>query len=321
MQKSAEVLVEITRADLIESQHSGHAVILNEDGSIDKTIGDPFAPYFPRSAIKLAQATAALESGAKLADEALSISCASHSGEEIHRSLVKKMLSEIDLDETFLQCPPDYPFGAEAKIDYIAKGLKPESITMNCSGKHAGMLNACVQNNWNVKTYLEMNHPLQKNIHATIENLAEEKIFKSTFDGCGAPLHAISLVGLAKIAHNAVKALPSDPQRKVVDAARNFPIINSGNNRDVAKFMQSVPGFFTKEGAEGVHVGALADGRSFAVKFEDGSMRPRPSFVVEVLKYWGIEENILNKLSELAQSDVLGGGKPVGFMRALPIER
>ena len=140
-------------------------------------------------------------------------------------------------------------------------------------------------------------------------------------DGCGAPLHAVSLIALAKIAQNAVSSDPNTDQRKVVDAARKFPIYNSGNKRDVAQFMQTVPGFFTKEGAEGVHVGALSDGRSFAVKFEDGSMRPRASFVAAVLRYWGIEENILEKLSHLEKTPVLGGGKPVGSMQALPIER
>jgi hypothetical protein len=162
---------------------------------------------------------------------------------------------------------------------------------------------------------------IEKPITETIEDLSGEKIYKSTFDGCGAPLHAVSLIALAKIAQNAVLSDTSKEQRKVVDAARKFPIYNSGNKRDVAQFMQTVPGFFTKEGAEGVHVGALSDGRSFAVKFEDGSMRPRAAFVVAVLRFWGIEENVLEKLSHLEKTPILGGGKPVGSMQALPIGR
>jgi L-asparaginase II len=315
------VVVEMIRAGLVESVHRGHAVLLDSDGKIEVSLGEPKNPIFPRSAIKLAQATAMLRSGAKLENEKLAISCASHSGEEIHRELVTKMLKDIGLTTDALQCPPDLPLDSATQIDYLSKGMKPERLTMNCSGKHAGMLTACVENNWSIENYLAPDHNLQKLITEAIEDLSGEKISKSTFDGCGAPLHAVSLIALAKIAQNAVLSDTSKEQRKVVDAARKFPIYNSGNKRDVAQFMQTVPGFFTKEGAEGVHVGALSDGRSFAVKFEDGSMRPRASFVVAVLRYWGIEENVLEKLSHLEKTPVLGGGKPVGSMQALPIGR
>jgi L-asparaginase II len=303
------VLVEMIRAGLVESAHRGHAVLLDADGKIEVSLGEPKNPIFPRSAIKLAQATAMLRSGAKLENEKLAISCASHSGEELHRELVTKMLNDIGLTPDALQCPPDLPLDTATQIEYLSKGMNPERLTMNCSGKHAGMLTACVENNWSIENYLSPEHNLQKLINETIEDLSGEKIYKSTFDGCGAPLHAVSLSDTSK------------EQRKVVDAARKFPIHNSGNKRDVAQFMQTVEGFFTKEGAEGVHVGALSDGRSFAVKFEDGSMRPRAAFVVAVLRYWGIEENILEKLSHLEKTPVLGGGKPVGSMQALPIGR
>ena len=315
------VLVEMVRAGLVESRHRGHAVLLDSEGKVEVSLGTPDKPIFPRSAIKLAQATAMLKSGAKLENETLAISCASHSGEDVHRDLVTKMLHDIGLDIDALQCPPDLPLDPATQIEYLSKGRKPERLTMNCSGKHAGMLTACVANNWPTESYLSLDHPLQKLIFETIEDLSGEKIYSSTADGCGAPLHAISLTALAKIAQKAVLSDVSTPQRKVVDAARKFPIHNSGNKRDVSQFMQTVDGFFTKEGAEGVHVGALADGRSFAVKFEDGSMRPRATFVVAVLRYWGISENILEKLSNLDKTPVLGGGKPVGSMQALPIER
>lgn len=315
------VLVEMVRAGLVESVHRGHAVLLTANGDVEISLGEPSKPIFPRSAIKLAQATAMLQSGAKLEDEKLAISCASHSGEDLHRELVTKMLNDVGLGIDALQCPPDLPLDTATQIDYLSRGLKPERLTMNCSGKHAGMLTACVANNWPTNNYLSTEHPLQKLIFETIQDLSGEKIHLSTADGCGAPLHGISLNALAKIAQNAVLSEPNVAQRKVVDAARKFPIHNSGNKRDVAQFMQTVEGFFNKEGAEGVHVGALSDGRAFAVKFEDGSMRPRATFVVSVLRYWGISEDILEKLSHLDKTPVLGGGKPVGSMQALPIER
>ena len=313
----APILVEMTRDGLVESIHRGHAVLLNQKGEVEKVFGNENEIIYPRSAIKLAQATAMLKVGAKLENETLAISCASHSGEDLHTKLVKKMLENIGLSETDLQCPPDLPLDPKIQIEYLAKGFKPESVTMNCSGKHAGMLSACVANNWSTKDYLKIDHPLQQKVIETIEELCQEEITKSSVDGCGAPLHAISLIGLALMARNAVLAEGNKSERKVADAARKYPIYNSGSNRDVAQFMQNVSGFFTKEGAEGVHVGALADGRAFAVKFQDGSMRPRATFVFSVLKYWGVGQDILKKLSNLEKTEVLGGGKTVGYLQAV----
>ena len=315
----APILVEMTRDGLVESIHRGHAVLLNQKGEVEKVFGNENEIIYPRSAIKLAQATAMLKVGAKLENETLAISCASHSGEDLHTKLVKKMLENIGLSETDLQCPPDLPLDPKIQIEYLAKGFKPESVTMNCSGKHAGMLSACVANNWSTKDYLKIDHPLQQKVIETIEELCQEEITKSSVDGCGAPLHAISLIGLARMARNAVLAEGNKAERKVADAARKYPIYNSGSNRDVAQLMQNVPGFFTKEGAEGVHVGALADGRAFAVKFQDGSMRPRATFVFSVLKYWGVGQDILKKLSNLEKTEVLGGGKTVGYLQAVTI--
>ena len=161
------VLVEMIRAGLVESAHRGHAVLLDADGKIEVSLGEPKNAIFPRSAIKLAQATAMLRSGAKLENEKLAISCASHSGEELHRELVTKMLKDIGLITDALQCPPDLPLDSSTQIDYLSKGMKPERLTMNCSGKHAGMLTACVENKWSIENYLNPEHNLQKLINET----------------------------------------------------------------------------------------------------------------------------------------------------------
>ena len=227
----APILVEMTRDGLVESIHRGHAVLLNQKGEVEKVFGNENEIIYPRSAIKLAQATAMLKVGAKLENETLAISCASHSGEDLHTKLVKKMLENIGLSETDLQCPPDLPLDPKIQIEYLAKGFKPESVTMNCSGKHAGMLSACVANNWSTKDYLKIDHPLQQKVIETIEELCQEEITKSSVDGCGAPLHAISLIGLARMARNAVLAEGNKAERKVADAARKYPIYNSGSNK------------------------------------------------------------------------------------------
>lgn len=107
-------------------------------------------PIFPRSAIKLAQATAMLRSGAKLENEKLAISCTHLIVEKIY------IISYQDAKRHWFnnRCasmPADLPLDTATQIEYLSKGMKPERLTMNCSGKHAGMLIACVQNKWSMK--------------------------------------------------------------------------------------------------------------------------------------------------------------------------
>ena len=68
-------------------------------------------------------------------------------------------------------------------------------------------------------------------------------------------------------------AATGTPERRVADAARAHPFLLSGTGREDLALMTAVPGLLCKAGAEGVHAGALPDGRSFAVKIDDGAAR------------------------------------------------
>jgi len=62
---------------------------------------------------------------------------------------------------------------------------------MNCSGKHAGMLAACVTQGWDTSNYLDPEHPLQRLVAQTVSRLSDEEPSAVGIDGCGAPLFAI----------------------------------------------------------------------------------------------------------------------------------
>ena len=68
---------------------------------------------------------------------------------------------------------------------------------MNCSGKHAAMLASCVAAGWPTASYRDPDHPLQVEIRREVERLAGEPVTAIGVDGCGAPLLAISVAGLA----------------------------------------------------------------------------------------------------------------------------
>ena len=69
---------------------------------------------------------------------------------------------------------------------------------MNCSGKHAAMLATCVANGWPTATYLEPDHPLQIAVRETVTELTGDEVTATGVDGCGAPLFAVTLTGLAR---------------------------------------------------------------------------------------------------------------------------
>jgi L-asparaginase II len=283
---AGEVLAKVTRSDLVESLHLGHLIVLNEDGSTYLSKGSPELPIYPRSAIKSLQAAAMLKAGLKIEENELAIICASHSGSQSHIDLVTKMLTLRGISTDQLKNAFDKPLGEKEKITWGEK--QPSQLAQNCSGKHAGMLITCQQKGWDMNTYLDLNHPLQVVIKNEIEELSGEKVSAVSVDGCGAPLFAISLIGLAKSISNLLKS-KEDSYQQIVSACMKYPELVAGEGRLTTRMMRSVAGLFMKEGAEGVQVCALRDGRVIAIKIIDGSWRPAAPIIMEIFKRWGIE--------------------------------
>ena len=283
---AGEVLAKVTRGDLVESLHLGHLIVLNSDGSTYLSKGSPELPIYPRSAIKSLQAAAMLNSALKVEEKELAIICASHSGSQSHIDLVSKMLTLRGISTSQLKNAVDKPLGEKEKISWGDKS--PSQLAQNCSGKHAGMLITCKQNGWDMNTYLNLDHPLQIAIKSEIEDLAGEKVSAVSIDGCGAPLFAISLIGLARAISNLVKSKDALYQQ-IVLACTKYPELVAGDGRLTTRMMQAVPGLFMKEGAEGVQVCALSDGRVIAMKIIDGSWRPVAPIIMKVFKRWGVE--------------------------------
>jgi len=284
-QFAGEVLASVTRGGITESLHLGHLIVLNVDGSTYLSKGSPELGIYPRSAVKSIQAAAMLKDGLQVSPDELAIICASHSGSQKHTDLVVSMLTKRDIPITALKNAIDKPLGDKEKLAWGDKA--GTQLTQNCSGKHAGMLITCQQNGWDIESYLEMTHPLQIAIKKEIELLAGEKVSAETFDGCGAPLFAISLTGLAKAIASVVK---SDDlvYKQIVTACTKYPELVAGDGRLTTRMMRAVPGLFMKEGAEGIEVCALPDGRVIAIKIIDGSWRPVAPIIMEIFKRWNV---------------------------------
>ncbi|WP_405664732.1 asparaginase [Streptomyces sp. NBC_01166] len=307
------VLAEVVRSGFTEGHHRGSLVVLAADGSVELALGDPAAPVFPRSSNKPMQAAAILRAGLDLSGERLALAAASHSGEAFHLDLVRTMLAEHGLKPEDLQTPPDLPLDPVEAEAYLAAGGVREPLTMNCSGKHAAMLAVCVRNGWDTATYLDPAHPLQRLVGEVVAEAAGEPVASIGTDGCGAPLMAIGLVGLARAFRAFVLAEPGTAERRVADAMRAHPEYVAGTRRPDTWLMREVPGTLSKMGAEAVQALALPDGRALAFKIDDGSTRALGPVLARALGLLGVDAPVV---SRIGRAPLLGGAAEVGEIRA-----
>ncbi len=321
---SLPVVAEIVRSGFVEGHHHGSVVALGSAGETDWAVGDVTSQVLPRSCNKPLQALAMVRAGLDLPEELLALACASHSGEEFHVAGARAILAGAGLAETVLQTPPDLPLDESAREAVLRSGGERAPIWMNCSGKHAAMLATCVVNGWDTATYRDPGHPLQVRIRETFAEMTGEPVEAVAVDGCGAPLLSASLVGLARAFRRLALGLDghdqSDPRSaRVADAIRRHPAYVSGTSRDERELLTAIPGAIGKAGAEGCYAVALPDGRSWALKVDDGAARVRPVLMAAalersgVLAEAGVNAEAVRRTGHVA---VLGGGRPVGEMRA-----
>jgi L-asparaginase II len=321
---TAVPVAEIVRNGFVEGHHYGSLVALDADGAVAWSVGDPHAPVLPRSCNKPVQALGMVRAGLDLPPDLLALACASHSGESFHVDGVRRILASAGLTEADLQTPPDYPLDDAARERVIRDGGGRAPVLMNCSGKHAAMLATCVVNGWPTATYREPDHPLQRALASTFAELTGEEIAVTAVDGCGAPLFSASLVGLAtafrRLALGQDGAGRTDAAAaRIASAIRAEPAYVSGTTRDERALLTAIPGAIGKAGAEACYAVALADGRAFALKCDDGAPRVRPVLMAAALERSGVLDDPAvdaEAVRRTGVSELLGGGKPVGEIRA-----
>jgi L-asparaginase II len=309
--------VEVHRSGFLESVHRGALVVLDADGAVSFAAGAVDRPILPRSSNKPVQATAMLAAGWTPRSAAeLAIGAGSHNGEDAHRELAGAMLAAVGLGPDDLGCPPALPQYEPTRGAWLAAGRPAERLAMNCSGKHAAMLSACVAAGWPTADYLDRTHPLQQAIEARLADAAGAPVTAVVVDGCGAPQHALPLTGLARGVLSLVQAADGSRERAVADAMRAQPWFVAGTGREDTALMQAVPGLVAKGGADGVHVAALPGRGAVALKLDDGGERGRTPALCAALLGLGVPRQ---DLEPWLLPPVLGGENVVGEVRAAAV--
>lgn len=319
----APVVAEVVRNGFVESVHHGVVAAVDAAGRPLVQVGPVTAPILPRSSLKPLQAVAMLRAGADLDGELLALACSSHSGEPFHLEGARRILASVGLDESALQNTPDRPLDQGERERWLAEGRAPSSLGQNCSGKHAGMLAACVAAGWDITTYRDPAHPYQQLVVDVVQELTGDTVGPVTVDGCGAPALGVSAQGLARAFGRIASADPSTPQGRVADAIRAHPTWLGGTGRDVTDLIRGVPGLIAKDGAEAVYAVGLADGGGVVVKITDGVDRARVGVATAALRRLGaldLGPGVAAVLDELdSRALVRGHGEPVGAVHALPL--
>jgi L-asparaginase II len=309
-------LVTATRDGLVESVHYGSALALDADGTTVAAAGEPLAPFYPRSSLKPLQAVAMVRAGLELPADLLALAAASHSGGAKHRQGALRILEQYGLSVSDFENSRDLPYGAGEREEWLRNGGRSTQLTQNCSGKHAAMVATCTINGWPVKGYLDPSHPLQQLVSKTVLDLTNEGPLAVSTDGCGTPLFALTLQGMARafgvIAHAAADD-DGSAAAAVGLAMQQHPDMVAGEGRDVTELMRLLPGSVAKDGFEGVQLVGLPDGAAVAVKISDGGDRARMPATVKLLDVLGVDTT---PLSSIATAPVLGGGHQVGLLQA-----
>lgn len=300
----APVLAITDRSGFDESRHHGMAVVLDAGGDVAVALGDASTPFYPRSSCKPMQSDAMLRAGWSPTTEQLALACASHDGTDRHVAVAMSTLRDAGLGADALQNTPDLPLDRPAADSLVAAGGGPASIYMNCSGKHAAMAATSEVNGWPTGEYLSPDHPLQVAITGRIAELTGGVVHIGV-DGCGAPAHVVSLVGLAR----AFRTLAME-RGPVWSAMTTHPELVGGERRDDTLLMRQVPGLMAKGGAEGFFAAATSDGRAVALKVLDGTSRATGIVAAALLREVGVDAD-----PDALGAPILGHGEPVGRVR------
>ena len=306
-------LVRAIRSGFVESVHAGHVAVVDAEGRLVASLGDPDRVTYARSSMKPLQAAVSLlRADEDLPDDELAVMCGSHNGEEIHIEAVRRVLDRAGLDAGALRTPPSRPLD-----DVSAREVRtPAPIFHNCSGKHAGMLLACARRGEDLSSYRDQSHPLQVAVLAAVAAAARTSPAHVGVDGCGVPVHALPVAAMARL-FASLAAGAVEGGGRAVTAMRAAPYLVAGRGRVCTAVMERAD-VAVKVGAEGLICAAIpAQGLGVAIKIEDGGTRALDPALIRTLRLLDVLDDAAEAdLADFARPPVLGGGEPVGELVA-----
>jgi L-asparaginase II len=293
----------VTRGGGVEAEHFAAVAVVDRDGRVVNSLGDPELVTFTRSAIKPLQAlplcsTGTVEAAAIDAEE-LALAAASHDGSDVHRAVASRLLAKAGASVEQLRCGAHWPIGMRTAGRHPCAGEDRDPLRHNYSGKHAGFLALARTLGVSPERYLDPESPVQRAIRQAVADACEvdpESLLVG-IDGCSAPNFAMPLSALARgfknLATRGPSGTPLDAALARIRAAMQaHPLMVSGEARFDYQLQRAFPGrVVCKGGAEGLQAIGVSDPPlGIVVKVIDGAERALAPICVAVLTELGLTD-------------------------------
>ncbi|SPE31776.1 L-asparagine amidohydrolase [Burkholderiales bacterium] len=277
----------------VECVHFGSIAIVDRDGKVIASVGDPGGINFSRSTLKPLQALPFVADGGLarfgFGSQELALLCSSHSGEAVHVSLVQSILDRVGARVSDLQCGSHPPRYFAATGTSCSPTASISALHHNCSGKHSGFLAYCRLHGHRLDDYLHPDSPLQVRVRNTVQGFCPGEQLVAGIDGCSAPNFALPLRRIAQ-AYCRI-ACEDDPElRALCFAMVRHPDLVSGTARtDLALMHTGAGDWVSKIGADGLQaIGVRSKGLGIAVRIAGGDTPALHATTVEVLHQIGL---------------------------------
>jgi len=329
-------VIEFTRGGIVESFHSGAVAVVDTEGRLVASYGDPRAVTFLRSSAKPFQTLPLVESGGlerfDITPRELAITCASHLGMDMHVETVSGLQRKIGVSESDLMCGT-HAVGDPATAERLIRaGQAPTPLRHNCSGKHTGMMAQARYRGVTIANYISPQHPVQQTILQTFAEMcgmAPEDVVVG-IDGCSVPTFAVPLqqaaLAFSRLADPRSLAARRATALQTIYAAMttNPEMVRGPGDFDTEVMRLGSGRLVSKSGAEAFVGLGLAPGAcgpdspalGVAIKIADGGSRADTLTGVEVLRQLGaLDKDRIAKLLELG----LGPTKVLRNFRGLEV--
>jgi L-asparaginase II len=294
MKYKDELMVNILRSGLLESQHYGSMVAVDFDGRILVKFGDPNRKTFIRSSAKPIQAIPSWADKDcvkhyKFTSPERAFMVASHSGDRRQQEIGRSILKKLGIRAEDLKCGIHPPFDKETLDDMRKKKEPFTQLCHNCSGNHMVMVALTKFKGWSFDDYNDPEHPYQQEVLKWVSLLSgvPKKKIGIGSDGCTAPVYHQTLYEMALTfarfsKSERLRELPNPDKLDIDNGARAMkqvisdywahPELIGGKNRLCTILNRMGKGrFFTKEGGESLHMlGIPNEGIGLALKIADG---------------------------------------------------
>lgn len=297
------MLVRHYRNGLIEEEHDGFVLTMKSGYA-------PDVPYYMRSCAKPLQASLVIDYNLdkiyNLTNKEIALICASHTGEKCHTDIAQSLMKKFKTEYNSIKCGIHKPLSRTKQDEMLFSKEEVTYFHNNCIGKHLMFLALCKHNNWDIKTYDDINNPLQIKVREKINDLCglKKNDYPIAKDGCGVPIISMPLKNML---FGYINLFCDTKYRKIRTAFRKYPYIIGGEKRIETEIMQNSQNLVAKAGAGGLCIVVNTKAEDgVIVKINDCNMDTRRLVMLEALNKLGWMDYEFSKEIKTLHDETIG---------------